>query len=581
MKKLISLLIGLTLVLALAISVSASPKITNMFVDENGDMYFFGTLDYEAKNGGLYVKYGNKEKYYNIHSANYYHCKTYGYKFGMCLKDPNEILKNYDEISVQIWEKDKLDGNVFSDKVIIDPKNNPATVLERDVILNSISINGEALADFSNDTKEYTVTLPAGYLTYPDVECVANKIYSDVEITYSDFNSDAPTATITVTNGDLEPNVFTINFVKTPAVVTNAKLNDNIVTKDGAALPDNQNVVNINSVNLRDDAVKVWPDRPATLFTGVPAELLGATTVRVNMDLKNYVPADYSQAANGNMMEFKINQTADVYTYIQNASNFGWLSQNGFKLSDVKITLGTTTVTLYKKTVVVEPGTTETVSIGYFKGTTDAPVTIVKFRDTLPEASGMIENAKIFKKSDDSFIANVAVLNNIQQVTFKDTTLTGKELYAASNLVGAVKPFRGRDYYLYNSPMLNGSSYLKLGFKWSDVTSSSTEPYYCTFDLTKSAKIYVNLWNVPGNRDNMYKANPWLSGYDWIYENKGFETGYIDTEGRLQTKGYGFVKTIEVDEGKEVKTIKVGPFMNPTSTTNQDTFPMIYIQPLD
>ena len=65
-----------------------------------------------------------------------------------------------------------------------------------------------------------------------------------------------------------------------------------------------------------------------------------------------------------------------------------------------------------------------------------------------------------------------------------------------------------------------------------------------------------------------------------IYEDEGFETGYIK-DGVLQTKKFGFSKTIEVEEGKEVKTIKVGPFINPTNASDQYTFPMIYVKPLE
>ncbi len=585
MKKILIGVITAILILSFSLTAFAAPTITKVFVDENGDMYFFGTFDSGAKTAGLMVTTKDGNAWYPIHTSNFYKANTYGRKFGICLKDPEGKLAANGTFKVKAWEIDKFGGDVTGEEINIDPSNNPATVVERDVIFTNLYGAGTALEGFSNDIKEYNVTLPAGYLTYPDITADTNKKATDVEITYSDFNGDAPKATITATNGELEPNVFTINFTKTPAAVTDAKINvDNILNLTNKTALKNENNVNVRTDKLKapteTSSTAVWYNRTDIYYQEFPDELLGATAVQVRRGLNEEFPADNSLSAYGDMMEFKINHTADVYVHIDNPGNFSWLTANGFAPSDVTVQRWNSNIQMYKKTVVVEPGTTETISIGYFKGTTSEPSILVKFRDTLPEASGMIENAKIYKTSDDSYKADVTVLKNIQQVSFKDPTLEGTDLYAASNLVGAVKPFRGRDYYLYNSPMLNGSDYLKLGYTWADVTGSSSESYYCTFDLTESATIYVNMWNVPGNRDRLYAANPWLSGYDWIYEDEGFETGLIK-DNKLDTKEFGFVKSVEVEKGKEVKTIKVGPFINPTNANDQYTFPMIYIKPLD
>ena len=112
----------------------------------------------------------------------------------------------------------------------------------------------------------------------------------------------------------------------------------------------------------------VWYNRTDIYYQEFPEELLGATAVQVRRGLNEELPVNNSLSDYGDMMEFKINHTADVYVHIDNATSFTWLTANGFTPSDVTVKRWNSNIQMYKKTVVVEPGTTETISIGYFKG---------------------------------------------------------------------------------------------------------------------------------------------------------------------------------------------------------------------
>ncbi len=111
----------------------------------------------------------------------------------------------------------------YIDDLVIGPKtstgNTEAVVLSDNAELASLSVNVGTLSPaFSDDTKEYTVTVPAGTTTIPTISATAVDDNAFLEITQaSDLNG---TAHVRVISQDLVTvNDFTINFELTPDVV--------------------------------------------------------------------------------------------------------------------------------------------------------------------------------------------------------------------------------------------------------------------------------------------------------------------------------------------------------------------------
>jgi len=474
---------------------------------------------------------------------------------------------------------DTLTAFVWEDSGSLFPYAHSAVIFSNDADVENIILDGVPVENFNKDTKSYTVYLNPGYMTYPEIVVETSDSSATVEITNTPFTDDAPTTVINVKNGNSEEN-YTVSYIKEAPAVFDMKINtDNIKNTTGVDISEAN--CKITTDILRDPALdtatRVWNNRPDCIYNEFPEFLLGATAVQLTRNLAIELPANYDYASYGDMMEFKVDRSCDIYVHIDNPTGFPWLSANGFLPSDVKVKRWNSEISMYKKTVYVDPGESATVSLGYIKGGTTEPTILVKFLDELPEKE-LIENAKLYKATDDSFITNVTVLKDVKQYGFVNGTLEGTALYAESNLEGAVKPFTAswRNYYLHISEMLEGSDYLKLGYTWADVTGSGSVPYYCTFELTKSATVYAHLWNFAANKDKLYDANPWLSGYEWINEGGDFEVGYIK-DGVLSTKSYGFKKTYTIDPGETV-TITVGPFIHPTNPTDQYTHPFVFVK---
>lgn len=474
---------------------------------------------------------------------------------------------------------DSLIAFLWDDTNSLFPYTRSAVLQSNNADVTGILLDGVEIDNFDTDKQNYTVSLNPGYMTYPEIVVNTKDASTKVEITNTPFEDLFPVSNISVKNGNSQKN-YTIVYEKEEPSVFGAKINvENIKNTTGVELTSASQKVTTDT--LRDPAVDsptlVFNNRTDITYEVVPENLLGATVVQVTRDLAKQLPANYDYASYGDMMEFKVNRSCEVYVNIDNPTSFPWLNANGFMVSDVKVKRWGSEVTLYKKIVYVEPGEEVTVSLGYVKGGTSEPTIIVKFLEKLPDKE-LIENAKLYKDTDDTFITNVSILKNIAKYSFADDTLEGTALYADSNLLNKKKAFSAsfRNYYLHFCDELSGADYLKLGYTWADVTGSSSVKYYCTFELTKTATVYVNLWNFAFNKTLLYNANPWLSGYDWIDEDEGFEVGYIK-DGLLITKKFGFYKTYTVDPGETV-TVKVGPFINPTNASDQYTFPMIFVK---
>ncbi len=473
---------------------------------------------------------------------------------------------------------DSLVAFVWDDTSSLFPYTQSAVLNSNNAEVKTILLDGVPINNFKSETENYTVSLNPGYMTYPEIVVNTKDASAQVEITNTPFEDLIPVSNISVKNGNSEKN-YIITYEKEEPSVFDAKINvDKIKNTTGVDIPSASQKVTTDV--LRDPVTEsptlVFNNRTDIVYESVPETLLGATAVQVTRDLAKELPANYDYSSYGDMMEFKVNRSCDVYIHIDNPSAFSWLNANGFMITDVKVKRWGSEVTMYKKSVTVEPGGEATVSLGYVKGGTSEPTILVKFLDKLPDKE-LIENAKIYKNTDNSFIANVEILKNIEKYSFADDSLEGTALYAESNLVNKKKAFTAswRNYYLHFCDTLAGSDYLKLGYTWQDITGSGSVPYYCTFDLTRNATLYVNMWNFAYNKDLLYNTNPWLSGYNWIDEDQGFEVGYIK-DGSLTTKKFGFYKTYTVEPGETV-TVKVGPFVNPTNG-DQYTFPMIFVK---
>lgn len=475
------------------------------------------------------------------------------------------VPEGADQVKAFVW--DDLNG--------IYPYSQSAVFASGNVNVREILIDGVPLEGFSNDTASYNVNVNAGYLDYPEMTVRTEDASAKAEITTTDFAVENPVATIKVTNG-ANSKTFTVTYTKKAPAVTNAKLNaDDFKRVTGTDL-DSAEQVKLAVLNkpvmngtTPTSSTAFWYDRSNNVyFSAFPEELEGATVVQTSSSLKGRFPtATEYQAAypnEGGLLDFEINRSADVYVYVQNATACNWLSNAGFvaggEATTATVMWGTTpnTCEYWKKTVIVQPGKTEKISLGYFKNGNMGPSAIVKFLDRAPETE-MIQNAKFYNSTTDAVIdKTVKITKNVDP---SDTT------------VNAYWP-TWRTQTLIIPSQVAGADYLPMGAKWGDITDVDDQSYYCTFELTKSATVYVGMW-INGSEEEQRNANPWLEGFEFI--PSGFTVGRIES-GTPGSKDYGFKKTFEVNPGETV-TVTVGPFGTPKRPSDPYTAPYVFVKP--
>lgn len=464
-----------------------------------------------------------------------------------------------DQVKAFVW--DDLDG--------IYPYSQNAVFASGNVNVREILIDGVPLENFSNNTLQYTVPVNAGYLDYPEMIVRTEDASAKAEITTTDFAENAPVATIAVTNGTASK-TFTLTYEKAAPAVTNAKVNvadikaltGKEITEANAKVTTDilrKPVIDGSSVT---NQTLMWNNRSDIYYKAFPDKLEGATVIQLTRNLGGQLDANYNYSSNNGLMDFEINRSAEIYVHIDNAANFSWLPAAGFADGGATVTRcwGTSDkdLTYWKKTVDVNPGETQKVSIGYFKGGDSEPTIIVKFLDKAPETE-MIQNAKFYTGTGTLITdKTVKITKNVQPT---DTTI--KAYWPSWRTQTLVVP-----------EVAAGADYLPMGNSWNDITGNESTSYYCTFELTKTATVYVGMW-INGTEAEQREANPWLEGYTYI--PSGFTVG-TRNDTTTSTKDYGFQKTFEVNPGETV-TVTVGPFRTPKRPSDPYTAPYVFVKP--
>ncbi len=303
---------------------------------------------------------------------------------------------------------------------------NPAKIAE----LKEIQIDGIPFADFDTDVLDYIQALPEGVGTMPNVTAIPTTEDATVRVT-----TEGKTAVITVTSKDTTVSkTYRITFTVLPAVTniymhygttgepndvdirTNAlKTLQNPVFKTGT--PTDSGYYEYGNV---ESCTKLIYDRD-TYLMNLPEYLVGSYLIAGSQSAgkDNVYGPVIKDKDNSNILSFDINTSANIY-YLLYASypsyvNIPWAETAGFQPTDIQLkwveganagAQPKSNLVVYRKTVIVEEGETETVQIGGCNGTFASPCVIIEWND--PASSAELESISVDGQPLENFNKNVA-----------------------------------------------------------------------------------------------------------------------------------------------------------------------------
>lgn len=336
-----------------------------------------------------------------------------------------------------LWES--YEGNtILSKSAEFSSKNANVS----DILLNEIPLEG-----FTPEISEYSVVLPASSLDYPEIHVATGDLAAEVQITKGTFPSNMEIKVISSDKSAQKS--YRINFSKQEAAVSNvimhytagdfnitsSALSKNVRNPEFIVQPPvgvTQGADYFGMGNLKSYTRCVY-DRD-TYLINLPEYLLGSTIIAGNQNETRDAQkkAQIKDINNKKLMTFDLNASADVYymmvtkgTESSLLSYAPWLAEYGFRhvenlpnwiegsIELPKFRDGS----VFKKTVTVKNGETETVTFGGNSMAFTTPIAFVvwKTKDSIAQLKDIRVDGVSLEEFSSDVLEYEYMLSSAQQ----------------------------------------------------------------------------------------------------------------------------------------------------------------------
>ena len=325
----------------------------------------------------------------------------YEYGFLKSLKSYDSSVSQSEEITMEVSvttgskpERGKLKAFLWESYEGSTILSKSAEFGSKNANVSDILLNGIPLKGFSPEISEYKVILPASSLDYPDIQAVTGDLAADVQIIKQEFPSEVEIKVVSSDKSTYKS--YRIQFSRQDAAVSNVIMHYTSGATDltvSAVSNNAQNPEFVNPVpngitegalhfgvsNLKSFTRCVY-DRD-TYLINLPEYLLGSTVIAGSQNETRDVQkkAQIKDINNKKLMTFDLNASADIYymmvakgTESSLLSHAPWLVEYGFQYVEnlpnwIEAAIDVPKIrdgSVFKKTVTVENGETQTVTLG-------------------------------------------------------------------------------------------------------------------------------------------------------------------------------------------------------------------------